>query len=685
MNHIRQSSGGDERGEGPAIIAKIDDNVETGHKGASSTEWIPSNGSTGDNPSADLERGERIKQPGKHTERIVSHGVYEMEKIATCLNKRWTAMLFVEIFMVGYVLSMDVQTRYAFQTQALDYLNIHSSMAVVDTVQQTVSSCIFPLLAHIANDASRTTVLTMGIILYGVGGMFVAIADNLGIFVVGTTLMTVGGYIILFMMDTLCADLSLMNWRMFASMTPLMPIIINTWIGGFLVDSYMQHDNTRAIGKPEGWRIGLGQWGIIMASFGSILVGTLYHLKRAAKIHKTPHMHCPSDNKQIKGLGESNSGNNSSNNSSDKNVKKTPVKSVHKQGSLKSIADSLYRYDAVGMLLLCASALLILLPMSLASGNGAKWRSVKYLAPIAVGVSIFTPMFVLWELRSPWPVISRRIACNRGVWAPMICIFLSMVTWEMQLSFLYTLLQVGMNVSARASTVIINIFLFSLTLVSFLIGILVVKMRHMKPFVITGFTLWYVSFGMMHVYRVRLNSLKGIVASEVVRGIGNGFATHVTKTLMQAEVQHENATLMIAAYRLVFYGGLATGGAILSVIWGSVLPYSLHEYMDDSTDAESAFARPLTFIGQKAPWGSQKRQQMIRAYGDTEKVISNFALCSMAVIYVLGFFYRNRRLARRIEQDDADLVDDIDYSGTPRPKRWVLQMKDMIFETFKFG
>lgn len=58
-----------------------------------------------------------------------------------------------------------------------------------------------------------------------------------------------------------------------------------------------------------------------------------------------------------------------------------------------------WQIDLIGLLLLCASLALILLPFTLAGGVTRDWKQPHVLATLLVGFLVALPAFVVWETK----------------------------------------------------------------------------------------------------------------------------------------------------------------------------------------------------------------------------------------------------------------------------------------------
>ena len=80
---------------------------------------------------------------------------------------------------------------------------------------------------------------------------------------------------------------------------------------------------------------------------------------------------------------------------------KTPYKML---GAGQLATALFWQLDVVGVLLMIAVFALILTPLAIAGGVQEQWKTAHVLAPLVIGICC-VPVFVLWERRSPHPMV----------------------------------------------------------------------------------------------------------------------------------------------------------------------------------------------------------------------------------------------------------------------------------------
>jgi hypothetical protein len=79
-----------------------------------------------------------------------------------------------------------------------------------------------------------------------------------------------------------------------------------------------------------------------------------------------------------------------------------------------------------------------------------------------------------------------------------------------------------------------------------------------------------------------------IVWTQLLQGIGGGFAAVTSQVAAQASVPHADVATVTAVVLLITEIGGAIGSAIAGAIWANVMPGKLLKYLPFATDTERA-------------------------------------------------------------------------------------------------
>lgn len=293
----------------------------------------------------------------------------------------------------------------------------------------------------------------------------------------------------------------------------------------------------------------------------------------------------------------------------------------------------------------------ILVPLTLAGGVSAKWNNPRLIAPFVLGFALI-PFFVLWESKyARDPVVPFKLLADRGVWAALSISFLAYFVYQMAAGYLYTILLVAINVSVKSATRITSINVFTSNILSFFFGLLVTRVKRLKPFIVFGAFLYMLATGLLYRFRSGEESYSGIVGAMVVWGIGNTMMSYPVVVSLQSITSHENMATVIALFYAVYRIGGAVGSAVSGAIWTQILYKKLLENLGDPALAASAYGSPLAFI-QLHPWGSPTRIAMVDAYRYVQKYEILIGLIFATPLIVFALFLRDPPLTDKQAQTD---------------------------------
>lgn len=111
----------------------------------------------------------------------------------------------------------------------------------------------------------------------------------------------------------------------------------------------------------------------------------------------------------------------------------------------------------------------------------------------------------------------------------------------MQGDFLYTVLVVAFDESVKSATRITSLYSFSSVLTGLTLGLIVFKVRRLKPFIVAGTCLFMVAFGLLIHFRGGAGSAShsGIIGAQICLGIAGGMFPYPAQASIQAATKHE--------------------------------------------------------------------------------------------------------------------------------------------------
>ncbi|TQV92715.1 siderochrome-iron transporter (Sit1) [Cordyceps javanica] len=570
---------------------------------------------------------------------VKSPGVARIEAIAANMTMADRIIIFTGAFILAYAYGLDGGLRFNYQAYATDSFGKHSLLSTINVVRAVIAAAAQPTGAKLADIFGRVELLIFSVFCYTIGTIIEAASQNIGTFCAGSVIYQIGYTIVILLVEVIVADITTARARLFFSYIPALPFIINAWITGDIQASAHKHIT---------WNWGIGMWAIIYPICALPLIISLTWVGIRDKVRERGLFSYLSQSFR-----------------SANPVAQTAGSNVVVR-FFKFSNELFWALDGFGIILMIAVLGLILAPLTLAGGTAGgtppKWGSAGIIAPLVIGVCCI-PVFVFWELHAPVPLVPFRLMKNRSVWAPFgIAIFLNFA-WTMQADFLFTVLQVGFDFSVKATSRITLLYSFVSVIVGVCLGVVVFKVRRLKPFIIAGTCLFMVAFGLLIHFRGSVTAdnaaRAGVIGAQVVLGFAGGLFPYTTQASLQVQVPHEKMAVLTGIFLAMYNIGSALGYSVAGAMWTQLLPPELESRFApiNATMAQEAYSSPLTFI-LSYPIGTPERTAMIGGYQHIQRLltITGISLCVPLIIFAL--LNRNVYLT-----DEQSLVKDSDVSS----------------------
>ncbi|EWZ02670.1 MFS transporter, SIT family, siderophore-iron:H+ symporter [Fusarium oxysporum f. sp. melonis 26406] len=545
---------------------------------------------------------------------ITSPGVQRIKAMSEVITLTDRIFIFFGVFLIAYAYGLDGTVRYAYQPSALNSFEEHSLQSSVNTLRAVIAAAAQPTAGKIADVFGRVELICISVFFYTIGTVIEAAAQNLDTYSAGAVIYQIGYTMILLLVEVIIGDITSVRSRLFFSYIPALPFIINTWVSG---------DVTEAVLGATTWRWGIGMWCIIYPVCALPLIISLLVVGHRAK--KAGHL-----------VGYRSS--------------------FQQLGFNKLTVELFWLLDIIGVILLIAVFALLLVPLTIAGGFESKWSDPQVVAPLVIGF-VCIPVFVVWELRAPHPLVPFHHMKDRSVWAPMGIACMLNFAWTMQGDYLYTVLQVSFNFSIKAATRVQSLYSFASVITGTILGLIVYKVRRFKVFIVSGTCLFLVAFGLLIRYRGDPSSdnKSGVIGAQILLGIAGGMFPYPAQASLQAYVTHERLAVMTGLYLALYQVGSAFGNAVSGAIWTQVLPVRLAQSFSsfgNETLAVYAYSQPLSAI-LDFPVGSDERDAMIDAYKHVQRLLTITGICLCVPLIAFSLCLRNPKLT-----DQQNLVED---------------------------
>ncbi|KAF2748841.1 siderochrome-iron transporter-like protein Sit1 [Sporormia fimetaria CBS 119925] len=533
-----------------------------------------------------------------------SPGVARIEVISSFTTFWNRVAIFLSVFLIAYAYGLDGTLRYAFQPTATSSFGSHSTLATLQTIRAVIAAAAQPTAAKIADVFGRVELILVSVFFYVLGSLIEATASNVDSFIAGAVLYQIGYTSIILLVEVVVADTTSLRSRVFFSYIPAAPFLINTWVSG---------DISAAVLRATTWRWGIGMWCFIYTVCALPLVISLWWVDRKAR--------------KAGALANL----------------KTPYQTL---GFRRLVVALFWQLDVVGIILLIIVFGFILVPFTIAKQGSTAYGSAKFIAPLAIGV-LAIPLWISWERKSPHPMVPFRLLKDRAVWGALgIACFLN-TAWAVQGDFLYTVLVVAFNESVKSATRITSLYSFASVLTGMCLGLVIFRVRRLKPFIVAGTCLFMVAFGLLiHFRGGEGRSLHGgIVAAQIVLGVAGGFFPYPTQASIQAATAHEHLAVITGLYLATYNIGSALGNTISGAMWSQLMPSQLADALGNRTEAELWFKTPFPQVALYPP-GTFERDAAIYAYRHIQRLLCITGICLCVPLIFFACVIRNPKLGK---------------------------------------
>ena len=204
-------------------------------------------------------------------------------------------------------------------------------------------------------------------------------------------------------------------------------------------------------------------------------------------------------------------------------------------------------------------------------------------------------------------------------------------------------LRVAFNQSGKAANRICALYSFCSTLAGIGVGMVVYRVRRLKPFILFGTCLFLVALGLMIYYRGGVGTHSGVIGAQILLGVAGGFFPYAAQASIQAATSHEHVAVVTGLYLSMYNIGSAVGNAVSGVVMTQTVPKQLRARGLNDAAADKWYKSPLEMIDDFPP-GTFQRNEAIEAYKYFQRVVCIIGACGCLALIVFAFCIRNPRL-----------------------------------------
>jgi EmrB/QacA subfamily drug resistance transporter len=188
--------------------------------------------------------------------------------------------------------------------------------------------------------------------------------------------------------------------------------------------------------------------------------------------------------------------------------------------------------DVTGLLLVAIAALGLV--WSLLRGNAAGWTSPEVTGTVIAGL-VFTVAFVLWELRTPAPMVPMRLFASRSFASGVLASFLFYAAMYGVLFLLPQFLQVSLGFSPFGAGLRLLPWTATLFVTAPVAGAMVGKLGE-RPLVVTGLSMQAIGLGWIALIVTPGLAYLALVAPLIIAGVGVSMAMPAAQNAILSSV-----------------------------------------------------------------------------------------------------------------------------------------------------
>ncbi|KIK62249.1 hypothetical protein GYMLUDRAFT_242928 [Collybiopsis luxurians FD-317 M1] len=554
----------------------------------------------------------------------VHTGVLKVEAVRRVYGRYSRLSLFIGLGLAAYIYSLDNQTTSSYLAFAASELRGHSVIGTIQTVQSIILACGKPVIAKLADINSRGMAYVVALFFHATGYIVIVSAQSIHAVAAGIILFSVG-YTALdsglqLLMQIIIANLTTLEWRGLINGLLALPFIMNAIIGPNIATAVLEN---------LGWRWGYGMFIILVPACLCPLIITLLWTERKAK---------------ILGIAPAS----------------TSSKSLAERA--RAMAEEL---DLLGLMLITTSITLVLLPLTLTGTVKDRWANPTMIALVVVGC-VLLPVCSIWDLRyAKYPVIPPRLFKNRSVIIVSLIGAFDFCSYFLTTVYLYSFVLVVRPWSLLYATYFSQAQAMALTLFAIMAGVIMKYTHRYKSLLIAGLCIrlrQVVSGVALMIHSRGANGSDAeIVWTQILQGLGGGFAASCSQVGAQASVYHVDLAMATAFILLVTEIGASIGASVAGAIWTNNMPKNLAKYLPNISEKErTALFSSITDVS-KYPRGTYIREGVISAYSDVMRNLLLLATFLSIFPIFLSLFLPNWYLGDKqnaVDDDERDVVED---------------------------
>ncbi|KAF3987974.1 hypothetical protein FT663_03497 [Candidozyma haemuli var. vulneris] len=626
--------------------------------------------------SNELTRHETVSSSDSGDSRVLgkSFGIRKQELMMAQLDSVPLKFFhFFGIFIGMYVSLMEAKSTNVFVGYATSEYKQHSLMSTIQLIRSVVAASSLPAFARLSDIFGRFELFCFGLVLRIVGLVVMSQATSIDKYAGGIVLYGAGfaGARILFQISA--QDASTLRTRLLAIAVLSLPVVITTWSSGEVVKSLLDRYH---------WSFGIGLWAFTFPLSCVPFLCSFLYLKW--KVHKLPEWKklCEEERDSQVEMKEAREAHKNTIENGGSKVKANLV--LAWEYTKFRTVQTFWQVDIVACFFIIAIFGLILVPLTLAGGAHTTWQKASTIVPLVLGFCLI-PLFVLWETK--WariPLIPFPLLKDRGVWAGFGIGVMNTFASGIPGAYAYAVLLVGMNASEVVATRTPQLSGFVSAIVLPILGLVIVKVKRTKGFILFGVCVLFVAMGLFVHFRGDNDGVSGkyfrdgLAVAFAIDGFGSGFFMRPVGVSIQSCTNYEYMATVTALFAAIYNIGGACANCVSGAIWTQrmypTIVSKMKELGVDPALAKPAYQAPYKFI-KKHEWGTPARRAVVLAYAELQRQLCIVAICLIVPLLIFTLLLRDHKLDAVQSLEDIEDVEK-GAAGAERKKGTVIYTND---------
>ncbi|ROV98294.1 hypothetical protein VSDG_04442 [Cytospora chrysosperma] len=571
--------------------------AETGLKKNEPGTTISANGGG----SIDEKKGDTSESGSQPAEdgpvKELQYGVQLAEASVKVWTKEHLILAYILIWLVNFVQAFSSGVAGTFTVYVTSDFSAHSLTATTSILASLMAGLIKLPYAKFLDNFGRPQGFCLAVLSMTIGLVMMAACQNVETYCAAQVFYQMGYGCIDFTITIFVVDTAQLKNRALMIAYTSTPWLITTWVYGPACERMLD---------TFGYRWGFGIWAIVFPVVCSPLAALLwynaYKAKKAGLVYVTPHGRRVIDNLIYYGR----------------------------------------EFDVIGVFALATGLGLFLLSFSLYAKQPDTWRSPLIICFLIFG-GLLVIGFVLWEKYFapvtfiPWPLLKNRTVIF--TFTMMGSLYSAWYIWD---SYFYSLNIVVFNQSVTDATYIGNIYTVGATFWAIVMGFIIRYNGRLKwQAVYFGVPMTILGVSLMIKFRQPDVNIGYIVMCQIFIAFGGGTLVICEQMTVQAVSKHQEIPALLAVEGLVASVGGSIGLSIASAMWQGIFPKKLARYLPADAQPSLADIYGSIDIQSSYPLGSDTRNAINRAYGDTQRLMLIASTCLYSITWVSTLFWED--------------------------------------------